>query len=72
MAFTASFDRPAAPLGIRDWFARKLAERRTERARFAEYFRTYGELSRMSDADLADIGLSRHEIADVAHTHAYR
>ncbi len=71
MAFTTSLDRPAAPLGIRDWIARKLETRRVEREKFRTYFRTYGELSRLSDRELADIGLARDDIAEVALRHAY-
>ena len=70
MAFTTSFDRSAAPLGIRDWFARQKDAHCVRRERHRAYLRLYQELSRLNDRELADIGLSRHEIADVARDHA--
>lgn len=71
MAFTASLDRTTRVPGLRDWVARTIAERRAARARFREYFRLYGELARLSDRDLADIGIARDEIDDIARDHAF-
>ena len=70
MAFTTSLDRPAAPLGIRDWIARQKDAHRVRRERHRAYLRLYGELSRLSNRELADIGLTRDEIADTARAHA--
>jgi len=36
------------------------------------YNRSVGELSRLGDRELADIGISRSDIARVAWTHAHR
>ncbi|MBE1285963.1 MAG: DUF1127 domain-containing protein [Rhodobacteraceae bacterium] len=36
-----------------------------------EYIRTYKELDALSDYDLSDIGVSRHNIADIAREHVY-
>lgn len=44
------------------------------RARFAQYrtYReTYEELNRLSDRDLADLDIARHQISDVAVSAAY-
>lgn len=41
------------------------------RSRYALYRQTYRELSQLTDRDLADLGLSRHGIDDVALTAAY-
>ena len=54
--------------------------RRTEgfldglRARYAQYRvyrRTLEELEALTDRDLADLGISRHDVADVARAAAY-
>ncbi|UWQ50085.1 DUF1127 domain-containing protein [Leisingera caerulea] len=36
-----------------------------------EFQRTYNELDRLSDHELADIGVRRSDIADIAHQHVY-
>ncbi|MCX7889085.1 MAG: DUF1127 domain-containing protein [Rhodobacteraceae bacterium] len=41
------------------------------RARYATYRRTVRELESMSDRDLADIGISRSQIADIAAEAAF-
>ncbi len=38
---------------------------------YKEYKRTYGELDSLTDRDLADIGIRRCDIADLARTHVY-
>ncbi|NIZ14106.1 DUF1127 domain-containing protein [Phaeobacter sp. HF9A] len=38
---------------------------------YKEYKRTYGELDALSDRDLADIGIRRCDIADLARSHVY-
>jgi len=40
-------------------------------ARSREYKRTYAELSRLSNRELADIGLRRCDIAEIAYKHVY-
>ncbi|APG45859.1 DUF1127 domain-containing protein [Phaeobacter porticola] len=39
--------------------------------RRAEYKRTYAELDSLSNRDLADIGIRRCDIAQIAHAQAY-
>ena len=70
MAFTTSLDRRAAPLGIRNWIARQKDAHRVRLERHRAYLRLYGELSRLSNRELADIGITRDEIADTARAHA--
>ncbi len=41
------------------------------RARAAEYNRTYRELQSLSNRELDDIGVRRCDIADIAREHAY-
>lgn len=60
-----------ARAGLRDRVAAYLDTLRAERARRREYARVYGELARMTDRDLADIGISRVSIEDVAVEAAY-
>jgi uncharacterized protein YjiS (DUF1127 family) len=45
----------------------KVAEVKEALARRAEYRAVYNELAAMTDRDLADIGISRGMIEDVAH-----
>jgi uncharacterized protein YjiS (DUF1127 family) len=37
---------------------------------YLRYRETVLELSRLNDRELADLGISRHEIAGIARTHA--
>lgn len=39
---------------------------KTHRAKRAVYNRTFGELASLSDRDLADIGIARSDIRDIA------
>lgn len=48
-----------------------LARMREARARREDYLRTVRELSALSDRDLADLGISRLTIEDLARQHAY-
>ncbi|MCG7624796.1 MULTISPECIES: DUF1127 domain-containing protein [unclassified Epibacterium] len=51
---------------------RGLAENaRTSWDLYKEYKRTYEELDALTDRDLADIGIRRCDIADLARTHVY-
>ncbi|OIQ30546.1 MAG: hypothetical protein BM562_09355 [Alphaproteobacteria bacterium MedPE-SWcel] len=38
---------------------------------YKEYKRTFNELDMLTDRDLADIGIRRCDIADLARTHVY-
>jgi len=40
-------------------------------ADYREYRRVYKELNALNDRELADIGISRHNIADIARGAAY-
>lgn len=44
---------------------------REARAKRATYNRTVAELTALSDRDLADLGISRLNIEDIARTHVY-
>ena len=58
------YARPAAELGL---FARL----RTAYADFRSYIATFDELNALSDRELADLGLSRLNVRDVAHQAVY-
>lgn len=68
MAFATSY----APHGfnLRAVFGNALFAMRQAAARRAAYNALYNELNAMSDRELADIGLARSEIGDVARKHA--
>lgn len=40
-------------------------------ARYQEYTRTYEELDSLDNRELADIGISRAQISDLAREHVY-
>lgn len=69
MATTYTNSHAGAGLGARvaQFFA-GLREAWTLRS---EYNRTYGELSRLSDRELADIGLRRCDLDDIVTEHVY-
>jgi uncharacterized protein YjiS (DUF1127 family) len=48
-----------------------LARLRRAVARHREYLRTFGELSALTDRELADLGLSRLSIRDIAWESVY-
>jgi uncharacterized protein YjiS (DUF1127 family) len=58
--------------GLADRFLRARERVEQDRARRAEYRRTYHVLSSMSDRDLSDIGISRLQVRDVARDAAHR
>ncbi len=47
------------------------AEFKDARELSAKYRATVRELSELSDSDLRDIGISRYDIAQLAHQHVY-
>ncbi len=47
-----------------------VAQFKESRARRAAYLHTYRELAGLTDRELADIGISRGEIVDIAKEHA--
>ena len=56
---------------IGGWFSKFRRNRQDERRRFQLYFQIYGALSRLSERELAEKGISRLEIADVAMKAAF-
>lgn len=58
-------------LSLADHIAAYVASYKEARARRAVYDRTFGELNAMTDRDLADIGLARVQIEDIAYEAAY-
>lgn len=62
-------EAPAAP--ARPAFFAGLRQALADRRAYANAYRkTYGELAALSDRDLADIGISRVQIGDIATEHA--
>lgn len=60
-----------AHVGLRDRIVDLVETSRDARGRRREYNRVYGELARMTDRDLTDIGISRGSIGDIAFEAAY-
>lgn len=58
-------------LSLADRFGAFRQRLREARAKREVYDRTVRELSLLSDRDLADIGISRYAIEDLAREHAY-
>lgn len=56
---------------VAGWFGEVLAKWNEARARRAIYVNARAELQSMTDRDLADIGVSRVQIEDLAHEAAY-
>lgn len=56
---------------LRDWFEANKATATERHARRSVYVRTRNELQSLSDRDLADIGVSRFSIEEIAHESAY-
>ncbi|MEM6658360.1 MAG: DUF1127 domain-containing protein [Pseudomonadota bacterium] len=69
MAHSATL--PHTGLDIAGRIASLITRVKTERARAADYRRTYSELQRLSNRELDDIGIRRCDIADIAHEQAY-
>lgn len=67
---TTSLEAATAPVA-RPGFIANLRRVVAERRAYARaYHRTYAELDALSDRDLADIGISRVQIRDIATDHA--
>ncbi|WP_417270538.1 DUF1127 domain-containing protein [Celeribacter sp.] len=64
MAYAAHTLFSHDPLGAR--FARAVEGIRHWRAQRVEFDKVYNELAQMTDRDLADIGISRGQIRDIA------
>ncbi|MDA7430392.1 DUF1127 domain-containing protein [Primorskyibacter aestuariivivens] len=68
MAFAPTYARPG--FSLRAAYRNAVANIRQAAARRAAFNALYDELNAMSDRELADIGLARSEIGDVASAHA--
>ena len=69
MTYAADLYHPG--IRLREWFeARKMAAAE-RRAQHSAYVRTLHELQSSSDRDLADIGISRLSIKEIAYEAAY-
>jgi uncharacterized protein YjiS (DUF1127 family) len=69
MAYVSSH-RAAAP-GFLDLIGTAVASVKTALARRAIYVRTMNELHTLSDRELADLGISRYDVRNVALQAAY-
>lgn len=69
MAYAVS--HRGARFSFAEFVAHTIASIKESGARRAVYNRTLGELDRMTDRDLADIGISRVQIEDIARAAAY-
>ncbi|WP_376876549.1 DUF1127 domain-containing protein [Albirhodobacter sp. R86504] len=66
---TASMHRNGGLFSALSAFFLNIADKR---ARFFEYRRVLAELNTMSDRELADVGISRHSVRDLAWEAAYK
>ncbi len=67
-----TFDSTRNGTGIRAFLRSTLATMADARRRDRAYRKTYRELDQMSDRDLADIGITRFMIGDIAEEAAAR
>lgn len=56
---------------VSEYASHLLASMKEAHARRAVYNRTFGELNTMTERDLADIGIARDQIEDIAREAAY-
>lgn len=68
MAFVQNTTTEFGPLSRMRAFA---AQASANWAMSREYKRTYAQLSRLTNRELADIGVRRCDIADIARKHVY-
>lgn len=69
MAYVVSNRRSG--ISFADLFANVSVNIKAALARRAVYSRTLAELNALTDRDLSDLGVSRYQIADLAHEAAY-
>lgn len=69
MAYVVSNRRSG--ISLADLFANVSVNVKAALARRAIYSRTLAELNALTDRDLADLGVSRHQIGDLAREAAY-
>ena len=62
----------ASHIGLVDRFRAFFAEYKAAGVRMTQYRRTVAELSSLTNHELADIGISRGQIEDIAREHAYK
>ena len=71
MAYINTNTQTVARNSVLSMVAGVIADLKTAAARRAVYREVYAELDHMTNRDLADIGISRDQIADVATKAAY-
>ena len=69
MAYTVSTSHGTFPFSAR--LRAAVSHLRTALAHRSEYRRTYAELENLSNRELADIGVRRCDIHDIARLHSY-
>jgi uncharacterized protein YjiS (DUF1127 family) len=69
MSYAIEFIQPG--IRLREWFEAGKKAAAELRAQRSVYFRTLHELEHTSDRDLADIGISRLSIKEIAYVTAY-
>ncbi len=68
---TYAITRRGSHFSLSEFAADLVASVKENRARRAVYSKTLGELRMMTDRDLADIGIARIQIEDIAFEAAY-
>lgn len=71
MAYDLPTTRSAHALSLGEWLTVLRADLTVRWARYQKYRSTVEELEMLSDRDLADLGMHRVGIRDVAREHAY-
>ena len=69
MTYAADLFHPG--IRLREWFEARIKAAAVRRKQHSAYARTLRELHRSSDRDLADIGISRLSIKEIAYEAAY-
>lgn len=68
----AFFEQTRSGTGFAAYISQLQHQLREHRRRQAAYRRTYDELIRLDDRDLADLGISRADIPDIAREAALK
>ncbi len=71
MTMTYANEILSAPAGIVDRLNARFAELKEKLAQRAQYRATVRELSRLSDRELSDLGISRVSVSFVSHMAVY-
>ncbi|WP_372574709.1 DUF1127 domain-containing protein [Ruegeria jejuensis] len=68
---THTLTHASAPIGIFARLSSFFQEAKEARARYTLYVQTVKELERLTDRELADVGLCRSNITETVHRHVY-